>query len=141
MSLRLNSYHLLLAPSHMPIGSLLHLAFPTFRALLLVPLLVALLLPRVVYTAIQNDGNVEVLSPTPSSFLLYPESNVQPSTGLSTVAGLSGDVSKYGTFRTTRSNLQRSAPATRAATPAPSTDPDPKVLATSLTFHAAFSLT
>lgn len=113
-------------PSHMPIRSLLHLTFPAFRVLLLVPLLVALLVPRVVYTAIQNDGNLEAHPPTQSSFLLSPDSNVQPSTGLSAVAGLSGDASKYGTFRTARSNLQRSVPTTRAATPAPSTAADPK---------------
>lgn len=115
-------------PSHIPLESLLHLAFLAFRALLLVPLVVALFFPRVVYTAIDTDGNVEALSPTPSSFLLSPDSNVQPSTGLSAVAGLSSDASKYGTFRTTRSNLQRSAPTTRAATPAPSTVPDTKVV-------------
>lgn len=132
-SLFLSLISFLLVPSHMPIRSLLHLTFPAFRVLLLVPLLVALLVPRVVYTAIQNDGNLEAHPPTQSSFLLSPDSNVQPSTGLSAVAGLSGDASKYGTFRTARSNLQRSVPTTRAATPAPSTAADPKVLHTFLT--------
>lgn len=89
--------------------------------------MVALLLPRVVYTALQSD-DVYAPVPTASSFLLSPDSAAHASTGLSPVAGLEGsEASKYGTFRTARSTLQRSAPTTRAATPAPSTAPDSKV--------------
>lgn len=125
------------APPHIPekpsiaIPALLHVAFPAFRVLLLVSLFASLLSPRVVYTSVQTEEDVPGIGATASSFLLPPESNGQPSTGLSPVAGLVGDTtSKYGTFRDTRSNLQRSAPATRAATPALSTGPDSKVCRT-----------
>jgi hypothetical protein len=122
------------APPHIPenpsiaIPALLHVAFPAFRVLLLVSLFASLLSPRIVYTSVQTEEDVPGIGATASSFLLPPESNGQPSTGLSPVAGLVGDTtSKYGTFRDVRSNLQRSAPATRAATPALSTGPDSKV--------------
>ncbi|KAF9467267.1 hypothetical protein BDZ94DRAFT_1287702 [Collybia nuda] len=110
-----------------PVQDLLHLVFPTFRVLLLVPLFGAVLLPRTVYTTIQSDG-VETPIPTSSSFLLPTDAGAQPSTGLSAVPGM--DVSKYGTFHVTRSNLQRSAPTTRPPTPSPwnggDTKPDVK---------------
>lgn len=113
-------------PPILPIQALLHFAFPTFRALLLVPLLGAILLPRTIYTAIQSDG-VETPIPTSSSFLLATDAGAQPSTGLSAVPGMSGDASKYGTFHVTRSNLQRSAPTTRPPTPSPWNAGDSKV--------------
>ncbi|RDB25444.1 Heavy metal tolerance protein [Hypsizygus marmoreus] len=118
--------HIPEARSGIPITVVLHFAFTAFRALLLLPLLAALLSPRTVYTAIESDRNIEEPTPTASSFLLPPESGPQATAGFSAVPGLPGDASKYGTFRTTRSNLQRSAPTTRAATPAPSTIPDSK---------------
>ncbi|KAG5646274.1 hypothetical protein DXG03_003870 [Asterophora parasitica] len=110
-------------PVPIPVPTILHFAFPAFRALLLVPLLFALVFPRTVYTTVDLNEDVEAPTPTASSFLIPQDAANSQSTGLS---GLPGDVSKYGTFRTTRSNLQRSAPTTRAATPAPSTAPDNK---------------
>jgi hypothetical protein len=107
--------------------TLLHLAFVIFRVLLLLPLLAALLSPRVVYAPVQSDDDIHTPLPTAASFLLPPESGAHPSTGLSPVAGLAGDVSKYGTFRTARSNLHLSVPTTRAPTPAPSNGPESKV--------------
>ncbi|KAF8054164.1 mitochondrial half-size ABC transporter [Lyophyllum atratum] len=121
-SLRKSVPHVPESPAKVPIATLLHFAFPVIRVLLLVPLLAALLLPRTVYSTVQSDEDVEAPTPTASSFLL-PQEVTSQSTGLS---GLSGDASKYGTFQTTRLNLQRSAPTTRAATPAPSTAPDSK---------------
>ncbi|TFK44564.1 hypothetical protein BDQ12DRAFT_717702 [Crucibulum laeve] len=118
--------HIPESPPSISKEALVHTFFPTFRVLLLVPLLAALLYPRVSYSPLQLDDENEVSEPTSSSFLLPPESGANPSSGLSAVSGLSGDASKYGTFRSTRSNLQRSAPVTRAATPAPSTGPDTK---------------
>ncbi|KAF8891689.1 hypothetical protein BD779DRAFT_1512462 [Infundibulicybe gibba] len=109
-----------------PLVNLLHLIFPALRALLLLPLLASLLTPRVVYSSATPEQSIHAPIPTSSSFLLSAESRNHPSTGLSSVAGLTGDASKYGTFRTARSALQRSAPTTRPATPAPSTAPDPK---------------
>ncbi|KAG6920115.1 hypothetical protein DXG01_010183 [Tephrocybe rancida] len=112
--------HIPETPAAIPIVTLVHFALPVFRVLLLAPLLAALLTPRTVYTTLPTDEDVESPTPTASSFLLPPGVNPQ-SAGLS---GLPSDSTKYGTFRTVRSNLQRSAPATRAATPAPSTAPD-----------------
>ncbi|KAG6891758.1 hypothetical protein C0992_006179 [Termitomyces sp. T32_za158] len=107
---------------NMPVVALLHFAFPILRVLLFVPLLGALLAPRTVYTPIPTDEHLEA-TPTTSSFLLPAGVNPQSSSHLS---GYSNDSTKYGTFGTVRSNLQRSVPATRAATPAPSTGPDLK---------------
>lgn len=108
---------------NIPVVAMLHFAFPILRVLLFVPLLGALLTPRTVYTSIPADEDVEPPTPTTSSFLLPAGVNSQPSH----LSGLPNDSTKYGTFRTVRSNLQRSVPATRAATPAPSTGPDLKV--------------
>ncbi|KAG5637231.1 hypothetical protein H0H81_005353, partial [Sphagnurus paluster] len=110
------------SPPKTTIFALLHFSFPVLRALFLAPLLVALLSPRTVYNAVESHEQADNSIPTSSSFLLPQDAALQ-SGGLS---GLPVDVSKYGTFRTTRSNLQRSAPTTRAATPAPSTGPDSK---------------
>ncbi|GLB37259.1 putative ABC transporter [Lyophyllum shimeji] len=109
-------------PADVPLTALLHFVFPVLRALLLLPLLAALIFPRTVYDTVQSDEDAEAPAATASSFLL-PRGVAQQSTG---IPGLPNDASKYGTFRTTRSNLQRSAPTTRAATPAPSTAPDSK---------------
>ncbi|KAG6813687.1 hypothetical protein H0H92_008535 [Tricholoma furcatifolium] len=127
LGLRIRDYndknpHIPENPSRIPIVNMLHFTFPVLRVLLLVPLLVALLRPRTVYTPMATDEDVEVPTPTDSSFLLPAGVNPQ-SSGLS---GLPSDSSKYGTFQAVHSNLQRSAPATRAATPAPSTGPDAK---------------
>ncbi|KII92241.1 hypothetical protein PLICRDRAFT_133692 [Plicaturopsis crispa FD-325 SS-3] len=95
-----------------PVTDLLHLAFPAFRVLLVIPLFVTLLLPRVVYSPVHADDDVDVPPTTASSLLLPPEAGAHPSTGLSPVA----EASKYGTFR----NGTSTAPTTRAHTPAPS---------------------
>ncbi|KAG6862313.1 hypothetical protein C0995_016011 [Termitomyces sp. Mi166 len=108
--------------SSIPIVPLLYFIFPVLRVLLLVPLLGALLTPRTVYTTLPTDEDIEVPTPTASSFLLPPGVNPQSSQ----LSALQNDSTKYGTFQTVRSNLQRSVPATRAATPAPSTGPDSK---------------
>lgn len=100
-----------------PLQTLLHLAFPTFRVLCLIPLFGALLTPRVVYTPVaSSDDDVFIQQPTASSFLLPPEATQHNNT----LSGINPDGTKYGTFRTPRSNLQ-SVPPTRATTPAPST--------------------
>jgi len=106
------------------IRALVHVVFPAFRILALLPLLGALGSPRVVYSSTQAYRDEEEPTATVSSFLL-PHDVPRSSTGLNT--GINGDSSKYGTFRVTRSNLQPSAPATRPATPVPSTPPDVKV--------------
>ncbi|KDR75386.1 hypothetical protein GALMADRAFT_552695 [Galerina marginata CBS 339.88] len=115
-------------PPPFSIRSLIHLVFPAFRVLLLSPLLLGLVSPRVTYNSVQtyNDLETSEVEPTVSTFLLSSENTPSSSTGLAAISN--GEGSKYGTFRTTRSNLQASAPATRAATPAPSTGPDPKVV-------------
>jgi hypothetical protein len=92
------------------ISVLLHLAFPAFRVLLLVPLTFALYNPRVSYLPIQPTEDVVAPVPTDSSFLIAPE-HTQASTGLSPISG------KYGTFRSARSSIPASGPTTRAATP------------------------
>ncbi|KAF8160969.1 hypothetical protein B0H34DRAFT_698907 [Crassisporium funariophilum] len=120
------------APPHIPetpiysIRTLAHVLFPAFRVLLLLPLVTGLISPRITYSSVQSYDDIEEPVPTVSSFLLPPDLGVHSSSGLSSGSGVTGESSKYGTFRTTRSNLQRSAPATRAATPVPSTGPDSK---------------
>jgi len=59
----------------------LHLAFPTFRVLLLVPLLISLLLLASftpLYRTMETSTPFHLLHPLSS----FPESNVQPSAGL-----------------------------------------------------------
>ena len=98
------------------IRALAHLVFPAFRVLLEVPLLAGLAKPRVSYLPVQHGADEE--APTSSSLLLPSDLGAAPSTGLSP---LSGDVSKYGTFRTSRSLVPTlSGPTTRTPTPAPS---------------------
>lgn len=92
----------------------LHFVFPAFRILLLAPLVAALLFPRVAFEPIQNGDEA---GPTDTSLLLPAGDAATPSTGLSPV---SAEMSKYGTFRPTRSLLQVSGPTTRTHTPAPS---------------------
>ncbi|THV06790.1 hypothetical protein K435DRAFT_834092 [Dendrothele bispora CBS 962.96] len=104
--------------SSLPIRVLLHLVFPIFRVILLFPLFVALSTPRVIYTSVSAENGIEEEISTDTSLLLPQDVASQPSTGLLTVPGLNADQSKYGTFRPSRSQLQRSAPTTR--TPSPS---------------------
>ncbi|KAF8813645.1 hypothetical protein BYT27DRAFT_7157317 [Phlegmacium glaucopus] len=122
------------APPHIPeapiysisISTLIHVIAPAFRVLLLLPLLASLTSPRITYSPILSNEDIEQPIPTDSSFLLPPDSGSQPSTGLSAVSGPAEENSKYGTFRTARSDLQPSSPVTRAATPVPSTSADLK---------------
>ncbi|CAA7259242.1 unnamed protein product [Cyclocybe aegerita] len=108
-----------------PIRALVHVVSPALRVLCLLPLLGALLSPRVVYNSVQSYDDIEEPQATDSTFLLPPGAIPPSSAGLSAIPS-PGESSKYGTFRSTRSNLQASAPVTRAATPAPSTGPDLK---------------
>ncbi|KAI0780187.1 hypothetical protein C8Q74DRAFT_1263689 [Fomes fomentarius] len=102
---------------------LLHLAFPSFRVLLLVPLFFALLFPRISYVPVETPDEE---APTDSSLLLPAQDVAAPSSGLSP---FSAEASKYGTFRSGRSLGQNSGPTTRTNTPAPSTIrvPPPKI--------------
>lgn len=98
------------------ISLILHVAFPAFRVLLLVPLLGALFFPRVSYVPVNADDES---APGETSLLLPADDTATPSTGLSPVTA---EMSKYGTFRpTARSTLHASGPTTRSHTPAPST--------------------
>ena len=121
-----------LAPPHIPeapiysISPLIHVIAPAFRVLLLLPLLAGLMSPRITYSPTLSYDNIEQPIPTDSAFLLPPHSGAQSSTGLSAVSG-PGESSKYGTFRAAPSDLQPSAPVTRAATPVPSTPAELKV--------------
>ena len=104
------------------IRALVHVVFPAFRVLVLLPLLSALSSPWLVYASTQAYGDIEEPTLAVSSFLLPHDGVPQSSTGLNTgTINLNGESSKYGTFRVTR---QPSAPVTRSATPVP---PDPKV--------------
>ena len=107
------------------IRALVHVVFPAFRILVLLPLLGALGSPRVIYSSTQAYRDVEEPTAAVSSFLLPHDRAPRSSTGLNT--GINGESSKYGTFSVTRSNLQPSAPVTRPATPVPSTSQDVKV--------------
>ncbi|KAJ7039240.1 mitochondrial half-size ABC transporter [Mycena alexandri] len=94
--------------------------FPALRVLAGSVLVAALASPRIVYKAIPQDENEES-SATDASFLLPP-----PSTGLSPVSALPADSTKYGTFRTPRSGLAQSTPATRVPSPSPPEGTDVK---------------
>ncbi|KIL68923.1 hypothetical protein M378DRAFT_184787 [Amanita muscaria Koide BX008] len=107
-------------PRPILLRDLMHLAFPAFRVLLLFLLLAVLLYPRRLYTVIDVQ---EEAAPTASSFLLQAG---QENHGTGLAPPDSGDSSKYGTFRDPRTDLQRSTPTTRPATPAPSHVPEQK---------------
>ncbi|KAI0058695.1 hypothetical protein BV25DRAFT_1901938 [Artomyces pyxidatus] len=99
-------------PKDFALSRLLHFVFPTFRVLLLVPLFIALITPRVTYTAIESADEYSSV-PTSTSLLLPPEAGAVASAGLTT--GI-----KYGTFRSAASApTTASGPATRAHTPDP----------------------
>ncbi|CAL1707785.1 unnamed protein product [Somion occarium] len=102
---------------------LLHLSFTAFRVLLLAPLLVALLNPHVAY---EPTSAADEEQRSDSSLLLPAAEGAAASTGLSP---LESEVSKYGTFRFSRSLFPAaSSPTTRTPTPAPSASrvPQPK---------------
>ncbi|KAL0580337.1 ATP-binding cassette-type vacuolar membrane transporter Hmt1 [Marasmius crinis-equi] len=100
--------------SSLPIEQLLHLFFPIFRLICVIPLLFVLSNPRVTYLPVEPAVNEEDVG-VPS--LLHPQA-AQPSTGL--LAVTPPERSKYGTFRSTRSAYSQTAPSTRAPTPTPS---------------------
>lgn len=110
--------------------------------LLLIPLFFVLVFPRVVYTPISADD--EDVSPNASSFLL-PAGEPVPSTGFPSVPGLSGEASKYGTFRSAHPAIPPSGPTTRAHTPVPSNRQDkvrrPARIVNSLLMMVSFSWT
>ncbi|KAJ7497117.1 mitochondrial half-size ABC transporter [Mycena latifolia] len=98
--------------SHFPITHVsIGILFPSFRVLAGSILVAALSSPRIVYKAVVHDENEESAA-TDASFLLPP-----PSTGLSPLSALPSDSTKYGTFRTPRSGLAQSNPATRVPSP------------------------
>jgi hypothetical protein len=99
------------------IPALLHIVFPAFRVLLLVPLFFGLISPRIIYTPVDTGDDTDVYDPTDSTFLLPPGGVPPSSTGLSSVPGLSGEASKYGTFQSAHPAIPPSGPATRAQTP------------------------
>ncbi|KAF9529277.1 hypothetical protein CPB83DRAFT_852990 [Crepidotus variabilis] len=113
-------------PKHVySVRNLVHVVFPAFRALLLLPLLATLTYPRTQYTSVATYQDVEQSEPTLAS-LLMPNAAGNQSTGLLLPNNGNGESSKYGTFHVNRSALQASAPVTRAGTPAPSTGPHTK---------------
>ncbi|KAJ6593694.1 hypothetical protein B0H19DRAFT_31568 [Mycena capillaripes] len=98
--------------SRLPIAhASIAIIFPSFRVLAGAILVAALASPRIVYKAVSQDEDEEAAA-TDSSFLLPP-----PSTGLSPLSALPADSTKYGTFRTPRSGLAQSNPATRVPSP------------------------
>jgi ABC-type transport system involved in Fe-S cluster assembly fused permease/ATPase subunit len=112
-------------PSHVfTIRALVHVVFPAFRVLVLLPLFGALSSPRIIYTPTQAYRDVEEPIPSVSSFLLPHDRVPHSSTGLNT-GSINSESSKYGTFRVTRSNLLPSVPVTRAPTPAVTRAPTP----------------
>lgn len=94
----------------MTIPGILHIAFPAFRTLLLLPLFFALHYPRVEFAPVENAEARET-QPTASTFLVAPQP-IRASAGLSPLS------SKYGTF-SDRSPAPSSNPSTRAPTPVP----------------------
>lgn len=92
------------------VPAVLHIAFPAFRILLLIPLFFALHYPRVEFAPIENAEERET-QPTASSFLITPQP-IRASTGLNALSA------KYGTF-SDRSLAPSSNPSTRAPTPVP----------------------
>uniref|UniRef100_A0A0W0EYS8 Putative mitochondrial half-size ABC transporter n=1 Tax=Moniliophthora roreri TaxID=221103 RepID=A0A0W0EYS8_MONRR len=99
--------------STLPIQTLLHLVFPALRLVLLLPLLLVLSNPRVIYSPVESDVDEEAVAPS----LVHPQP-AQPSTGLLAVP--TSEHNKYGTFRSTRSTYSQTVPSTRAPTPTPS---------------------
>ncbi|KAJ7078899.1 hypothetical protein B0H15DRAFT_859656 [Mycena belliarum] len=102
--------------THASVGIL----FPAFRVLAGFVLVVALASPRIVYKSVAHNES-EGFTATDGSSLLPP-----PSTGLSPLSALPSDSTKYGTFRTPRSGLAQSNPATRVPSPLRPETPDVK---------------
>jgi len=92
------------------IPAILHIAFPAFRILLLIPLFFALHYPRVEFAPVENAEEREP-QPTASTFLITPQP-IRASAGLNSLS------TKYGTI-SDRSLAPSSNPSTRAPTPVP----------------------
>ena len=107
----------------------------------MIPLLVALHSPRVVYTTVLSDETTQAAESTSTTSLLQPNSQLHASTGLSPVSGKAGDLSKYGTFRAARPTPPGSNPLTRSTTPALSNIPDRKVCRIVLTAIVPHAIT
>ncbi|PPQ99711.1 hypothetical protein CVT24_009694 [Panaeolus cyanescens] len=134
LSLRLRNH--LNDGGHLDIHHITPVAFTAFRTLLLFILLAGLASPRIVYNSAQPYDDVEDPEPTDSSFLL-PHN--QGAINSSLPPSINGESSKYGTFRSTRSNLQQSVPGTRPATPAPSTGTDKGTSKPEVSFEPTWS--
>ena len=87
--------------------------------LILIPLFLALVLPRVIYTPINPADNADESAVNESSFLV-PAGGVPPSSGLSPVPIFEGEASKYGTFQAAHPAIPPSGPVSRTPTPVPS---------------------
>jgi hypothetical protein len=135
----LTSIQLAAGPHSLPLSipALLHFAIPAFRVLLLVPLFIGLIFPRVVYTPVNTRDDTDS---TDSTFLLPAGGVPPPSTGLSSVPGLSGEASKYGTFQSAHPAIPPSGPVTRAHTPVPSHGRDKVCITRSYRFGPSLTL-
>ncbi|KAG1904356.1 uncharacterized protein F5891DRAFT_41974 [Suillus fuscotomentosus] len=111
--MRIDLHHICTSPIRSCVPNLLHGVLPLARVLALLPLLVALFFPRVVYLSAQSHGYTEEVDETAplisqhvphQSLLLQPE-DTDPDGPSSTA--------KYGTF------TSRSGPTTRCASPVP----------------------
>ncbi|KAG2052405.1 hypothetical protein BDR06DRAFT_957682 [Suillus hirtellus] len=111
--MRIDLHHICTSPIRSCVPNLLHGVLPLARVLALLPLLVALFFPRVVYLSAQSHGYTEEVDETAplisqhvphQSLLLQPE-DADPDGPSSTA--------KYGTF------TSRSGPTTRCASPVP----------------------
>ncbi|KAG2113884.1 uncharacterized protein F5147DRAFT_680298 [Suillus discolor] len=111
--MRIDLHHICTSPIRSCVPNLLHGVLPLARVLALLPLLVALFFPRVIYLAAQSHGYTEEVDETAplisqqvphQSLLLQPE-DADPDGPSSTA--------KYGTF------TSRSGPTTRCASPVP----------------------
>ncbi|KAG2072289.1 hypothetical protein BDR04DRAFT_1153541 [Suillus decipiens] len=106
-------HHVCTSPRQLCTANLLHVVLPLARVLALLPLLVALFYPRVVYLAAQSHGytgEADETAPLVSQHVPHDSLLLQPED-----ADLDGPSStaKYGTF------TSRSGPTTRAASPIP----------------------
>ncbi|KAL5524042.1 hypothetical protein ACEPAG_8215 [Sanghuangporus baumii] len=114
------------APTKINFPNLIHVLFPAFRLLVLIPLYAALVYPRVNYvpaSEVRQTNGSTVAAAEESTSLLSPaaEEGALVNQGLR----LSADPqSTYGTFRSTRSLAPTTSTPTRSHTPVPSVNQD-----------------
>ncbi|KAL5528172.1 HMT1 [Sanghuangporus sanghuang] len=114
------------APATINFPNLIHVLFPAFRLLVLIPLYEALVYPRVNYvpaSEVRQTNGSTVAVAEESTSLLAPaaEEGTLANQGLR----LSADPqSAYGTFRSTRSLAPTTSTPTRSHTPVPSVNQD-----------------